>query len=336
MPVLRSSMDRRRVLAIAAGAASGFALPGAAVAQAMPPGWPSRYIRLISPGAAGGPFDLIARATVHPLEKTLGQPIVPDYKPGAGGNLGVGQGARAPADNYNFVVAALAQLVLNPAIDPNVGYDPDRDLVPVVLLSRMPYVLVVHPSVPARTAKDLIALAKSRPGQLNYASHGSGTTSHITTEMFKKMFGVDIAHIPYKTDGQAVTDLVGGQVQMMFNVSNSVARQVQAGALRALVVASRSRLAQLPEVPTFEEAGLQPMEAETWFALMAPAGTSPSVVEFLNAEVNKQLQMPEVQRAIAQLGSVPGGGSVGDLRALIAQEKAKWRPIVAASGAKPT
>lgn len=326
---------RRQLLASLAALPVTLSLPRAAEAQTAEGGrYPNRVIRLIHPSAAGGPFDQLARLTIHPIEKRLGQPIVPDYRPGAGGSLGIVAGARAPADGYHLVVGALAQRVLNPILDSTLAYDADRDLEPIVLLAHLPYVLVVNPSVPVKTAPELIAYARANPGKLNYGSHGSGTASHVACELFKHAFGLDISHVPYKSSGQAVVDLIGGQIQMMFDGLQATTQYVQQGSLRAIAMPAPSRVPQMPNVPTFQEQGLPPLQAGSWFALFAPAGTPPAIIELLNAEVNRVMQLPETQQGINRIGMVAAGGSAQQLASFIEAEKARWRPVLQSSQTK--
>ena len=316
------------VLAIAAAVLALTANDAAAQA------YPERLIRVILPGGPGGPNDLLIRTAVQPISASIGQPVVIDYRAGAGGNIGMEAAARAAPDGYTLVVGALGQQVLNPLIDPKLPYNPDRDFVPIVLLARFPYALVVHPSVPATNARDLIALLKANPGKYNYGSHGHGTTSHVASELFKATVGVQVAHVPYKSDAAAVTDLLGGQVQLMFNVASSVGRHVDAGSLRGIATASRQRVPSIPNLQTFEEQGLPGLAAETWYSLLAPVGTPPRILERLNAEVNKVISNPATRASLSQVSAIAAGGTMAEAQAFIDSEKIKWKPIVAASGAK--
>jgi len=328
------SQSAKREFLKKSGAVTLLSLTSCAFAQTNTTnGYPNRFIKLILPGGAGGPFDVLARLAVLPIEKTLGQPIIPDYRSGAGGNIGMAVGARSPADGYNLVIGALAQLVLNPLVDSKVPYDVDRDFVPITLLALLPYVLVVHPSVPARNANELLALIRANPDKFNYASHGIGTTSHVAAELFKKIFNIKISHVPYKSAAQATTDMIGGQVQIMFDGVQSVAKHVESDRLRAIAMPSRARVALMSAVPTFEEQGLHQLIAESWFALIAPVGIPAPIVKLLNEEVNAVLQKSETIKGLANLGMVPSGNSSADLRTYIEVEKDKWRPIVLASGA---
>jgi tripartite-type tricarboxylate transporter receptor subunit TctC len=277
---------------------------------------------------------MLIRTVVQPISASIGQPVVIDYRAGAGGNIGMEFAAKAAPDGYTLVVGALAQQVLNPLIDPKLAYDPDRDFVPIVLLARFPYVLVAHPSVPARSSRELIDLLKASPGKYNYGSHGNGTTSHVAAELFKSTVGVQITHVPYKSDAAAVTDLLGGQVQLMFNVASSVWRHIEAGKLRGIATASAQRVPSIPDLATFEEQGGPKLAAETWYSLLAPVGTPRPILERLNAEVNKVLANPATRATLAQSSAIPAGGTMAEVRSFIEAEKVKWKPIVAASGAK--
>jgi tripartite-type tricarboxylate transporter receptor subunit TctC len=317
---------------ILAAAVSALAVLGAPLAQAQ--AWPDKVVKIVLPGGPGGPGDRVSRLIVLPVAERLGKPVVMDYQAGAGGNIGMAAAAKASADGHTFVNAALAQRVLNPLMDSKLPYDAEKDFVPVIMLAKIPYVMVVHNSVPARSYKEVLALLKASPGKLNYASHGNGTTAHVAAELFKSMTGASITHVPYKSDAAAMSDLLGGHVQVMFNVNSSVAKHIDAGTLHGIATAAGERVPLLPKLPTFEEQGLAGFTAETWYALLAPAGTPAVAIERMNAEINKVLADPAVRASLGQSGLTPGGGSAADLAKFIEAEKAKWRPTVEAAGLK--
>ncbi len=308
------------------------ALTAVTMPAALGQAWPDKPIRLVLPGGPGGPGDRVSRLIVLPIADKLGKPVVMDYQAGAGGNIGMVAAAKAPGDGYTFVNAALAQRLLNPLMDPKLAYDAEKDFVPVALLCRIPYVMVAHRSVGAKDFKELLALLKASPGKLNYASHGNGTTAHVAAELFQSVTGAKITHVPYKSDAAAMADLLGGHVQVMFNANSSVSKHVDAGTLNGIATAASERVPLLPKLPTFQEQGLAGFTAETWYVLLAPAGTPAAVVERVNGEINKVLQDPAVRASLAQTGLTPGGGSVADAARFIESEKAKWRPIIEAAG----
>lgn len=311
-------------------AVSALAVIGAPHVQAQ--AWPDKPVRIVLPGGPGGPGDRVSRLIILPIAERIGKPVVMDYQAGAGGNIGMAAGAKAPADGSAFVNAALAQRVLNPLMDSKLPYDAEKDFVPVIMLAKIPYVMVVHKNVPARTYEEVLALLKASPGKLNYASHGNGTTAHVAAELFKSLTGAVITHVPYKSDAAAMSDLLGGHVQVMFNVNSSVAKHIDAGTLNGIATAAGERVPLLPKLPTFAEQGLAGFTAETWYALLAPAGTPAPIVERMNAEINKVLADPVVRASLGQSGLTPGGGSAADLAKFIDAEKAKWRPTVEAAG----
>ena len=317
----------KRIIAIAV---SAVALLGVSAAQAQT--YPDRPIKVILPGGAGGPGDRVSRLIVLPIAASIGRPLVMDYQAGAGGNIGMVAAAKAAPDGYTLVNVALGQRVLNPLMDPGLPYNADRDFVPIAVLAKIPYVLVAHQSVPARDFKEMLALLKANPGKFNYASHGHGTTAHVAAELFKSLTGTSITHVPYKSDAAAMADLLGAHVQLMFNVNSSVSKHVDAGTLKGIATAAKERVALMPKLPTFEEQGLPGFTAETWYALMAPAGTPAPILERLNAEINKVLRDPAVRASLGQTGLTPGGGSAADAAAFIEAEKAKWKPAIEAAG----
>ena len=296
--------------------------------------WPAKPIRLIVPYSAGGTADLLGRAIARNLSESLGQQVIIENRTGAGGGIGADLVAKSKADGYTLLLGTIATHAINPNLYPNNPYDPVADFAPVALVATLPNLLVVNPSVPARNVQELIALAKAKPGELAFASAGSGTTQHLSGELFKKMAGVDMLHIPYKGNAPAVTDLIGGQVQVMFDNIPISLQQVRAGKLRALAVTGATRSAVLPDVPTIAEAALPGYSVTSWFALFAPAGTPAAVVARLNRETNKALADKKLYGQLTDQGIQPGGGTADQLAAHLRAELPRWKKIVAESGAR--
>ena len=303
--------------------------PSSAVAQA----YPSKPIRLIVPYAPGGATDIISRAVAIELSKTLGQPVNVDNRPGAGANLGSEMAARSSPDGYTLLTSASSLHGITPFLYKKLNYDPNKDLAPVIVLAGFANVLVVNPSVAANSVKDLIALVKAQPGRLTCASSGSGSTIHMSCEMFKHMLGLDITHVPYKGSGPAVTDLMGGQVSMMFDNIPSSITHIRSGKLRALATTGAKRAASLPDLPTIAESGVPGYESTAWFGLAVPAATPKEIVARLNAEGQKATKSPEFIRRMTDLGYEIVGGTSEQMAEMIQEEYRRWGPIVKASGA---
>jgi tripartite-type tricarboxylate transporter receptor subunit TctC len=317
-----------RCFALALAALASIAMP--AHAQT----YPAKPVRLVVPFPAGGTTDILARAAAQRLSETLGQQVIVDNRPGAGGNIGSELVARAAPDGYTLLMGTVGTHAINVSLYPKLPYDPVKDFTPIVLVAGVPNVLVVNPSLPAQSVAELIAYAKANPGKLNFASSGSGTSIHLSGELFKVLTGVQMTHVPYKGSAPALTDLVGGQVQLMFDNLPSSLAFIKAGKLRALAVTSKTRAAALPEVPTMVEAGVPDFEASSWFGMLAPAGTPRDIVVRINAEVAKWLATPEAREKLAGQGAIAAGGSSEDFARHIASETAKWAKVVKASGAK--
>jgi tripartite-type tricarboxylate transporter receptor subunit TctC len=296
--------------------------------------YPNHTIRLIVPFPAGGTTDILARDVAKKLTDTMGQAVVVDNRPGAGGNIGADLVAKSPPDGYTLLMGTVGTHAINPSLYAKMPYDHIKDFVPVVLVAGVPNVLVVNPSVPINSVADLIKLAKAKPGSINFASSGSGTSIHLSGELFKTMAGVDMTHVPYKGSSPALTDLMGGQVQIMFDNLPSSLALIKAGKLRAVAVTSLKRAPALPDVPTIAESGLPGFEASSWFGVLAPAGTPAPIVAKLNAEVNKWLQSPEGKEQLLAQGAEVAGGSPEQFVAHIRAETDKWAKVVKASGAK--
>lgn len=296
--------------------------------------YPSKPIRLVVPFPAGGTTDILAREVGQRLSLSLGQPVVIDNRPGAAGNIGSELVAKSVPDGYTLLMATVGTHAINPNLYARIPYDHVKDFAPVVLVASVPNVLEVTPSLPVNSVADLIKLAKEKPGQINFASSGSGTSIHLSGELFKTMAGVDMTHVPYKGSAPAITDLIGGQVQVMFDNLPSSLPQIKAGKLRAIAVTSAQRAPALPDIPTIAESGLPGFEATSWFGIVAPAGTPPAIIARINADVNQWLQSPEAKEKLLAQGAVAAGGSPEQFAAYIQAETEKWGRVVKASGAK--
>jgi tripartite-type tricarboxylate transporter receptor subunit TctC len=305
----------------------------AALAHAQAP-YPTKPIRLVVPFPAGGTTDIIARAVSQRLTETLGQAVVVDNRPGAGGNIGAELVAKSPPDGYTLLMGTVGTHAINPGLYAKMPYDHVRDFAPVILVAGVPNVLVVPAALPVNSVQELIAYAKANPGKLNFASSGAGTSIHLSGEMFKTITGVNIAHVPYKGSAPALQDLVGGQVQMMFDNLPSSLALIKGGKLKALAVTSAQRSAALPDVPTMIESGLAGFEASSWFGILAPAGTPKDVIAKLSGEVAKWLATPEAKEKMAAQGAIPAGLMPDEFTRHIATETVKWQKVVKDSGAK--
>ncbi|HZZ94964.1 MAG TPA: tripartite tricarboxylate transporter substrate binding protein [Usitatibacter sp.] len=308
------------------------ACTAAAAAQAQP--YPTRSVKIIVPFAAGGPADIYARAVAEKLAASLGQPFIVEDRPGAGSILGTEAVRQSAPDGYTLLMMSNTHTV-NESLVPDKPFVLMRDFVPVAPVNYSDLVMVVHPSVPAKNLAEFIALAKSKPGQLNYASSGTGTPYHMAGELFKHMAGVNIVHIPYKGSSNARTDLLGGQVQMMFDAITTMAPHVQAGKARALGTTGKVRSSVLPDVPTISEAGVPGYEAVIWLGFMAPAGTPKPVVEKLNAEITRIVNAPEMNAAWEKQGAVSMSMSTAEFDRFLREDIDKWARIVKISGARP-
>jgi tripartite-type tricarboxylate transporter receptor subunit TctC len=325
-----NTLTRNALALVAAFAVTAVAVP----AHAQAPAYPTKPIRLVVPFPPGGATDLLARDVGQKLTEAWGQSVVVDNRPGAGGNIGTELVAKAAPDGYTLEMGTVGTHAINASLYAKLPYDHVKDFVPVILVAGVPNVLVVNPSVPANTVAELIAYAKANPGKLNFASSGAGTSIHLSGELFKVMAGVQMTHIPYKGSAPAVQDLIGGQVQLMFDNLPPSLPQIKAGKLRALAVTSAARAPALPDVPTLAESGLPGFEASSWFGVLAPAGTPPAIVAKLNAEIAKWLATPEAKEKLSKQGANAAGGTPEDFAKHIAVETAKWAKVVKESGAK--
>jgi len=296
--------------------------------------YPGRPVKIIVPFAAGGPADIYGRFLGQRLQEALGQSFIVDDRPGGGSIVGTDAAAKSPADGYTLLLMSNTHTV-NESLIPNKPFVLTRDFVPVAPINYSDLVMVVNPSVPARTLAEFIALAKAQPGKLNYASSGPGTPYHMAGELFKAMAGVDIVHVPYRGSSGARTDVIGGQVQMMFDAVTTMSEHVKAGQVRALATSGKVRSTVLPDVPTLSEAGVPGYEATIWLGLVAPKGTPPPVVNRLNAEITRIVSRPEVRREWATQGAVAMTMTPEEFGKYIDDDIVKWERIVKISGAKP-
>ncbi|MGO4127094.1 Bug family tripartite tricarboxylate transporter substrate binding protein [Inquilinus sp. YAF38] len=314
-----------------AGLTACFALPAGMAPAA--DAFPSRTVTLVVPFAAGGSTDLIARIIAEKMTEDLGQTVIVENKAGAGGNIGADAVAKADPDGYTILMGTIATHALNPAVMKQMPYDPVKDFAPVSLLVLVPNVLEVNPELPVKSVQELIALLKSKPGEYSYASSGIGTPLHLSGELFKRLAGVDMIHVPYRGAGPALNDVVANQVPIMFDNLPSSTAFIKAGTLRALAVTTKTRSASFPDLPTMEEAGVPGYETYTWNAIFAPAGTPQPVIDRLNAAAVKAVKDPATQPRLAELSATVVGSTPDELAKHVVAELAKWAPIVEASGA---
>jgi tripartite-type tricarboxylate transporter receptor subunit TctC len=294
--------------------------------------YPVKPIRIIVPFPAGGIADLFGRVIGQKFHETWGQPAVVENRPGAGGNIGAEVVAKSPPDGYTLVTGSIGTHAVNVSLFSKLPYDPIRDFAPVSLIMEAEGLLVVHPSVPVRTVKELIALAKARPGQLAYASAGYGTAAHLSGELFKSMAKVDMVHVPYKGNVPAITDLIAGQTSLLFATMPTVLPQVQAGRLKALAVTSSARAPAAPQLPTIAEAALPGYSVTNWIGVFAPAGTPRDVIVKLNREIVRIMQAPDIQKRLANEGAKFTPLTPDEFTAFVKAEIAKWAKVVKEAG----
>ena len=304
-----------------------------ACAQVWAQAYPSHAVRMIVPYGVGGPADIYGRFLATKLQESLGHPFVVEDRPGGGSIVGTDVVAKSPADGYTLLLMSNTHTV-NETLIPKKPFDLMKDFAPVTGINSSDLLMVINPSVPAKNLKEFIALAKSKPGVLNYASSGPGTPYHMAGELFKYMAGVDIVHVPHKGSDQARTAVLGGQVQMMFDAITTMSGQARAGKVRPLGTTGSKRSTVMPEVPTISEAGVPGYEATIWLGLMAPAGTPRPILEKLNTEVNRIINSPDVKETWARQGAVPMGMSVDEFGRFLHEDIAKWSKLVKATGMK--
>jgi len=319
-----------RRLTIAVVAMCALLVPGMAAAQS----WPTKPIRFILPTSPGGAADLTARSIAEKVSGGLGQPVVVDSKPGAGGNIGVDLAAKSPPDGYTMVLGTIGPIAINPSLYSSLPYDPLKDLIPVTQAVNALNVLVVNADLPVKSVQELIALARSRPGQLNYASTGNGQTDHLAGELFNTLAGVKLVHIPYKGGPAAMVDLLSGNVQVMFATVSTALPHIKAGKIRPLAMTGAKRFSLLPELPTIAEAGLPDYVVNNWYGIFVPTGTSPEIVARLNAEISKALNAPDVKQRLLEAGIEAAPSSSEQFASYVRSETGKWAKVVKDAGAK--
>jgi tripartite-type tricarboxylate transporter receptor subunit TctC len=302
------------------------------VASAAAQDYPNRPVRMVVPYAAGGGVDIVARAVSQELAKGIGQPVIVENRTGAGSNIGSDFVAKAAPDGYTLLMASPANAI-NMSLYRKMPYDTQRDLAPVALVGAVPSVLVVNPALPAKTVAELVALAKEKPGSLNYGSGGSGTSEHLSAEMFKSLAAIDLVHVPYKGGANAMTDVISGQLSLMFTNMLGAMPHIRSGKLKAIAIADSRRSPSLPEVPTFAEAGFKDFEVLVWWGVMAPARTPAPVVTYLNREIVAALGAPELRERLDGMGARIIGGTPEQFGAFVAAEIVRWTRAVQVSGA---
>jgi tripartite-type tricarboxylate transporter receptor subunit TctC len=296
--------------------------------------YPAKPIRVVVPFPPGGGTDIVARTVTPKMAEILGQPFVIENRAGAGGNIGTEAVAKSPADGYTLLVAS-ASSTINTTLVPNLPWDLARDFAPVILMVVNNHLLAAHPSVPANNVRELLALAKAKPGSIAYASYGPGSSAHLTAELFKQMAGVDLLHVPYKGAAPAVNDLLGGQVNIIFADVAAMLTHIRSGRLKALGIGSAKRFDGLPDVPTIAESGVPGFEAGGFLGLVAPAGTPSAVINALNAAGQKSLAMPDVRERLLGIASPPVGGTPAEFGQYMKRETDKWARVIRAAGIKP-
>lgn len=294
--------------------------------------YPEKPIRLVLPNPAGGSVDYASRALAKKLSESFGQQIVVDNRPAAGGIIGAEAVARAVPDGYTMLMGGTGTLAFSPHLKKRLGYDPVRDFAPVTVVASFPSVIVVHPSLPANSAKELVALAKARPGQINYASGGYGTSSHLSVELFKTLAGINLVHVPYNGAALAIGEVMAGYVQLIVTGISTVLPAIKSNRLRAIGVTGRTRATPLPDVPTVSESGVPGYEVSSWIGVLVPAHTPQAIVGRLNAEIIKSLHTAEIRDGFAARGLDPAGNTAEQFGIYIKEELAKWGKVIKASG----
>lgn len=327
---MSSATCKLLIVALAPALALGAALSFPANAQV----YPSKPVRFIIPFPPGGPTDILGRVVAARLAETWAVQVVPDNRPGAGGNIGTEQCAKSPADGYTVCMLSIAQTI-SPSIYPKLGFDPVKDLAHVTLLATLPSLLVVHPSLPARSVKELVALARARPGALNYASGGAGTSSQMLMELFKLHAGINIVHIPYKGTGPALVDQISGLIEVAFSTVIAARAYTQSGRLRALAVSTKERFPQMADVPTVAESGLKGFDGGSWQGIVMPAGVPRDIVQKANLDLTKMLKSAEMTEKIFVMGGITLGNSPEEFAVYVKAEVDKWSKVVRAARIRP-
>jgi tripartite-type tricarboxylate transporter receptor subunit TctC len=304
----------------------------ASSSTALAQSFPSKPLRFIVPFPPGGSADILARTIGQKMSEGLGQSVVIDNRPGAGTAIGAEATAKSAADGYTIMIGTVSSHAINPSLNAKLAYDPIRDFTPISPVASIPFALLVHPSLPAKSIEELIAVARSKPGVLNFSSAGNGTSNHLAGELFKSMARIDLVHIPYKGSAPALNDLLAGQVNMMFDLVLTAAPHVKAGTVRAVAVTGKGRSGVLPNVRTIAESGLPGYEVSAWFGIFAPANVPPPVVQSLNKEVVRIMQLADVRERLASQGAEPMSGSSEGFAEFVRIELAKWSGVVKAAG----
>jgi tripartite-type tricarboxylate transporter receptor subunit TctC len=294
--------------------------------------FPSKPLRLIVPFAPGGTTDVLARIIAQKLSTSMGQSVIVDNRPGANGNIGTDVAAKSPGDGYTLVMSFDGTMAINPNIYKNMPFDPKKDLAPVANIAQVPLLIVVHPSLKANTIEEFIALVKASPGRINYSSAGHGSTGHLTGELLKARANIDMTHIPYKGGGQAMQDVLAGEIQMLITALPTAEPYLAGGRLRALAFTSAMRVARLPNVPTLAQSGFPGFDVTSWYGILAPASTPPDLVRKLNGEIVDALAQKDIQDRFSALGIEPVGGSPAQFAATINADMARWATVVKKAG----
>lgn len=295
--------------------------------------WPNRTVKIIVPFPAGGPTDVLTRVLAEKMGGQLGQPVVVENKPGAGGSIGADFVAKSPADGYTLVMATTSTHSIGPNLG-KIAYDPVKDFTPIVWVGNATNILVVSNHVPAANVQELIALARKDPGKLNYATSGIGTISHLTSELFANMAGVKLTHVPYKGTQQSIPDMMSGQVAILFDNVMTAQPNIKAGKVKGIAISSSARSPLVPDLPTVAESGLPGFQSLVWFGLLGPANTPKVVVDRVNAEMNRALQLPDIQARFTQMGFEPAGGTAADFAQAIQRDSQKWSKVIKDAGVK--
>lgn len=312
----------------------GLALTTCVVSLAHAQAWPAKPIRLVVPFPAGGGTDIIGRELTQKITEASKWTFIVDNKPGSGGNIGIDNVAKSPADGYSLVLGQTSNLAINPSLYAKLPYDPAKDLTPVSMVASAPLALVVAVNSPLRTLADLVAAAKARPDQINFATSGNGTVAHLATELFKKEAGIKLTHIPYKGAAQGLNDVIGGQVEVYVSSIPTLIGHIKNGKLRALAVTSLKRVDDLPQVPTIAESGYKNFEAVTWFGVLGPAHLPKDITARLNTEINKALQTADLKKKLGDQGADVAGSTPEQFGKLVRDDMVRWGAVVRESGAK--
>lgn len=297
--------------------------------------YPAKPIRLVIPYAPGGAAGAVGRILADKMAASIGQPVLVDHRPGGGTLIGNEYVAKSAPDGYTLVMGTVTSHAMVTALNIRVPYDPEKDFAPISLIASLPFVLVAHPSVPVKSVRDLVAMAKTRPGHFTFGSAGNATSNHLAGELFKAKAGISMLHIPYRGSAPALADLLGGQISLMFDLTATALPQIASGRVRALAITSPKRSPMAPDLPTMAEAGVPGVEVVSWFGILAPAGTPPAIVNFLHAEIVKAMQSPEVRTVMAGLGAEAITNTPQEFATYISTERAKWAEVVHKAGIKP-